>query len=123
MTTNFGQASFQGSADQMFDTVIKELIETGGSSLKAAARTDDAVKVAVAKTVITDVARTVSQASPFERALLISALAPALAEALAPALAETLAPALVDALNKIATSQKTGQESGSEGDSGRQEGG
>jgi hypothetical protein len=98
----------------MFDTVIKELIETGRSSLKAASRTDDAVKVALAKTVMTDLARTISQASPFERALLVSALAPALAEA--------VAPALVNALSNMAASQKTGQESASGDGSDRQEG-
>ena len=122
MASNFGQTPMQGSTDQMFDAVIKELIETGGSSLKAASRTDDAVKVALAKTVMTDLARTISQASPFERALLISALAPALAEAIAPALAEAIAPALVDALSKMADSQKTGQESTPGGNSDRQEG-
>ena len=114
MASNFGQTPMQGSTDQMFDAVIKELIETGGSSLKAASRTDDAVKVALAKTVMTDLARTISQASPFERALLVSAIAPALAEA--------IAPALVDALSNMAASQKTGQESASGGDSDRQEG-
>ena len=114
MATNFGQAPMQGSTDQMFDAVIKELIETGGSSLKAASRTDDAVKVALAKTVMTDLAGTISQASPYERALLVSALASALAQA--------VAPALVDALSKMAASQKTGQESASGEDSDRHEG-
>jgi hypothetical protein len=121
MATNFGQAPMQGSTDQMFDALIKEMIETGSSS-KATSRTDEAVTAALAKAVMTDLARTVSQASPFERALLVSVLAPALAEALAPALAEALAPALVDALSNMAASQKTGQESASGGDSDRQEG-
>jgi hypothetical protein len=122
MTTNSGQAQTQGTTDQMFDAVMKELIETGRSSLQAAARTEDAVKVALAQTVMTDLAGTISQASPFERALLVSALAPALAEAVAPALAEALAPALVDALSKMAASQKAGQESASGDGSERQEG-
>jgi hypothetical protein len=113
MATNFGQAPMQGSTDQMFDALIKEMIETGSSS-KATSRTDEAVTAALAKAVMTDLARTVSQASPFERALLVSVLAPALAEA--------LAPALVDALSNMAASQKTGQESASGGDSDRQEG-
>ena len=65
-------------------------------------------------------ARTISQASSFEKVILAIALAPALADALAPALAEALAPAIVKALDTIASPKETGQEAVSKEDSDKQ---
>ena len=118
MTTNYGQAASQNRIDPMLEELFKEMIQTG-SYPKAASRTEDA---AVAQALMVTMVRTVSQASPYERALIVATLAPALAEALAPALAEALAPALMSALNNMAASNKAGQESGSGDRSDRQEG-
>jgi hypothetical protein len=118
MTTNYGQAASQDRMDPMLEELFKEMLQTG-SYPKAASRPEDA---AVAQALMVTLARTVSQASPYERALIVATLAPALAEALAPVLAEALAPALVSALNNIAASDKTGQEPGSSNGSDRQEG-
>jgi hypothetical protein len=104
--------------DPMLEALFKEMTQTG-SYPKAASRAEDA---AVAQALMETLARTVSQASPYERALIVATLAPALAEALAPALAEALAPALVSALSNMAASNKGSQESGSSDGSDRQEG-
>ena len=122
MTTNAGQAATQDPLDAVFEALLKELSETG-SQPKAASRAEDAVKAALDETLMVAMARTVSQASPFERAVLVAALAPAIAEALAPALAEALAPALATALSNMATAKKTSQESASSEGSDKQEGG
>jgi hypothetical protein len=118
MTTNYGQAASQNRIDPMLEELFKEMIQTG-SYPKAASRTEDA---AVAQALMVTLARTVSQASPYEKALIVATLAPALAEALAPALAEALAPALMSALSNMAASNKAGQESGTGDRSDRQEG-
>ena len=76
----------------------------------------------MAEALVVTLARTISQASPYERSFMVAALAPALAEALAPALAEALAPALVTALNNMAAQKKIGQELASGDGSDRQEG-
>jgi len=115
MTTNAGQAATQDPLDAALEALLKELSETG-SQPKAALRAEDAVKAALDETLLVAMARTVSQASPFERAVLVAVLAPAIAEALAPALAEALAPALATALSNMATAKKTSQESASSGD-------
>lgn len=108
MTTNSGP----DPVDSVLEALIKELIEDG-SNPKAASRAGDAVTAALAEAQMAALARTVSQASEFERALFVATLAPALAEALAPILAEALAPALVTALGQMAAPKKTGQESAS----------
>jgi hypothetical protein len=121
MTTNSGQAAGQDRLDPVLEALFKEMIETG-SHPKAASRAEDAVMAAQTEALMVTLARTVSQASPFERTLLVAALAPALAEALAPVLAEALAPALVTALSNMAAAKKTSQESASSEGSDKQEG-
>jgi len=114
MTTSSGQTTTQNRIDPMLETLIKGLIETG-SHPQAASRAEDAVTTALTEAYMVSLispARTVSQVSPFETALLAAALAPAIAEVLAPALAEALTPAIVTALNNI-VSKKTSQESAS----------
>ena len=110
MTTNYGQSAAQDRMDPMLEALFKEMTQTG-TYPKAVSRAEDA---AVAQALMATLARTVSQASPYERALIVATLAPALAEA--------LAPALVSALNNMAASSKTGQESGSSDGSDKQEG-
>jgi hypothetical protein len=119
MTTNSGQATFQDRIDPMVEALIKELLETA-SHPKAASRTEGAITAALMTSLISP-ARTVSQASSFDKAILAEVLAPALAEALAPALAEALAPAIVKALDTLVSPKETGQESGSKEGSDRQE--
>jgi hypothetical protein len=112
MTTNSGQAASQDRIDPVFEALIKELLETG-SKPKAASRAGGAVTADLVEALMVALARTTSQASPIERALIAEALVPALAEALAPALAEALAPAIVTALDNIISPKKTSQESAS----------
>jgi len=104
--------------DPMFEALFKEMTQSGAYP-KAASRAEDA---AVAQALMATLKNTISQASPYERALIVATLAPALAEALAPVLAEALAPALMSALSNMAASDKTSQESGSGDGSDRQEG-
>lgn len=99
----------QDPLDSMLEALLKERLEPG-SKPKAASRAEDAVVEDVTEALRIDLVRAVSQASPFEKALLVSALAPALAEALAPALAEALAPAIVRALGNITAAERPGQE-------------
>jgi len=94
---------------QVLEAVIKEMVEPG-SHPKAAWRTEGAVTDALAEEIKQALAHTVSEGSPFEKAIFVATLAPALAEALAPALAEALAPALVEALSKMAAPKETNQE-------------
>src|SRR5690348_266433 len=94
---------------QVLEAVIKEMVEPG-SNPKAAWRTEGAVTDALTEENKQALAHTVSEGSPFEKAILVATLAPALAEALAPALAEALAPALVEALSKMAAPKETSQE-------------
>ena len=110
MSTNYGQSATQNRMDPMIEALFKEMTQTGAYP-KAASRAEDA---AVAQALMVTLQNSISQASPYERALIVATLAPALAEA--------LAPALVSALNNIAPSNKTGQESGSGDGSDRQEG-
>jgi hypothetical protein len=110
MTTKSGQAAIQDPLGPVLEALIKEMIEPG-SNPKAASRMDEAITAALAEELKTALAHTVSQESPFERAIFVASLAPALAEALAPALAEALAPALVEALSNMAAPKKTSQES------------
>jgi len=112
MTTNSGKTSPQDSIESVLEALLKEWMETGLKP-KAASRAEDADMADVAEALRGALARTVSQASPFERALLVAALAPALAEALAPTLAEALAPAIVTALSNLAAPKQTSQESAS----------
>jgi uncharacterized protein YejL (UPF0352 family) len=121
MTTNSGQATSQDRLDPVLEELLKEMIEIE-SKPKAASRAEEAVTTAMAEALMVILARTVSEASPFERSLLVAALAPALAEALAPALAEALAPALVTALSNMAAPKQTRQVSAPSGGSYRQEG-
>src|ERR1700730_15773726 len=117
MTTNYGQSAAQDRMDPMLEALFKEMTQTG-SYPKAASRAEDA---AMAQALMETLKNTISQASPYERALIVATLAPALAEALAPVLAEALAPALVSALSNMAASNKSSQESGSSDGSDRQE--
>lgn len=110
MTTNTGEASPQDQLDSVLEAFLKERLEPGSKS-KATSRAEDAVMADVAAALRVDLVRTVSQASPFEKAVLVSALAPAIADAIAPALGEALAPAIVTALSHMAAPEKTGQES------------
>jgi hypothetical protein len=118
MTTNYGQAATQDRLDPMVEAVFKEMMQTGTYST-ATARREDA---ALAQVLLESLKNTISQASPYERALFVATLAPALAEALAPLFAQALAPALLSALSNMAASNKTGQESASGDGSDRQEG-
>jgi hypothetical protein len=118
MTTNYGQAATQGRVDPMVEAWLKEMMQTATYPTTAARRED----AALAQTLMETLKNTISQASPYERALFVAALAPALAEALAPTFAAALAPALMSALSDMAASQKTGQESASGDGSERQEG-
>lgn len=117
MTTNTGQATTQERIDPMVETLIKGLIETA-SHPKAVSPTEDAITAVLMATLIPP-ARTLAQASSFEKAIFAATLAPALAEALAPALAEALVPAIEKALNTIVSQKETSQElppkEGSEG--------
>ena len=122
MTTNSKQGGIQETGDPVVDALLKELIDTG-SHPKAAAQAQEIVTAASAQALTMAVARTISHASPFERAFIVATLAPALAEALAPALAEALAPALVKALNEIASAKQPGPPSPSSEGSGEQQGG
>ncbi len=121
MTTNSGQATSQDRLDPVLEALLKEMIETESKPI-AVSRAEEAVTTAMAEALMVILARTVSQASPFERSLLVAALAPALAKALAPALAEALAPALVTALSNMAAPKKTSQESAFSEGSYKQEG-
>ena len=110
MTTNYGQAATQGHMDQMVEAWLKEMVQTGTYSTTAARRED----AALAQGILETLKNTISQVSPYERALFVAALAPALAEA--------LAPALLSALSHMAASNKSDQESPSGDGSDRQEG-
>jgi hypothetical protein len=123
MTTNSGQATFQDRIDPLVEALMKGLLGTV-SHPKAVPRTEDAIEAALAEAFMESLippAGSVSQASSFDKAVLATALAPALAEALAPALAEALAPAIVKALDTLVSPKETGQESGSKERSGKQE--
>jgi hypothetical protein len=120
MTTHPEQATSRDRFDPMAEALLKELLETA-SHAKAATRTEDAVTTALMASLIPP-ARTASQASSFEKAILAVALAPALADALAPALADALVPALVKALNTILSSKETGQEAVPKEEIDKQEG-
>ncbi len=119
MTTNPEQAA-RDRIDPMVEALLKELMETA-SYPKAASGTEDAVTAALMASLISP-ARTVSQASSFEKVILAAALAPALADALAPALADALAPAILKALNTIVSPRETGRESAPKEDTDKQEG-
>jgi hypothetical protein len=110
VTTRSGQATIQDSMGQVLEAVIKEMVEPGPHP-KPAWQTEGAVTAALVEELKQSLAHTVSEGSPFEKAIFVATLAPALAEALAPALAEALAPALVEALSKMATPKETRQES------------
>src|SRR6266568_3713308 len=104
--------------------LLKDIIMTTNPEQAARDRTDpmvDARLTALMASLISP-ARTVSQASSFEKVILAAALAPALADALAPALAEALAPAIVKALNTIVSPKETGRESVPKEDTDKQEG-
>ena len=87
---------------QVLDALIKEMVEPG-SHPKTASRPGEAVTAALAEELKETLAHTVSQGSPFEKAIFVATLAPALAEA--------LAPAIVEALGKMAAPKETSQES------------
>ena len=110
MTTNYGQAAAQDRMDPMVEALFKEMTQTG-TYPTAAARAEDA---ALAQALMATLKDTISQASSYERALFVAALAPALAEA--------LAPALMSALSNMASSGKTSQQSDSGDGSDKQEG-
>src|SRR6266567_4014659 len=101
MTTKPGQAAIEDSMGQVLDALIKEMVEPG-SHPKAASRPGEAVTAALAEEIKEALAHTVSQGSPFEKAMFVATLAPALAEA--------LAPAIVEALSKMAAPKETSQE-------------
>ncbi len=110
MTTNSGQAASKDPLDQVLEALLKEEI----AESKAASQAEGAATKTLDEALLGTLARTVSQASPFERTLLVTALAPALAEALAPVLAEALAPALMTALSNLAAPKQTSQASASD---------
>lgn len=106
---------------QVLDALIKEMVEPG-SYPKTTARAGEAVTAALAGELKEALAHTVSEGSPFEKAIFVATLAPALAEALAPALAEALTPALLEALSKMAAPKETGQQAASDQSSNNPEG-
>ncbi len=120
MTTNPEQAA-RDRMDPMVEALLKELMETASYPKAASGGTEDAVTAALMASLISP-ARTISQASSFEKVILAAALAPALADALAPALAEALAPAIVKALNTMVSPKETSQAPVSKEDSDKQEG-
>jgi len=120
MTTHPEQATSRDRIDPMIEALMKELLESA-SYAKATSGTEDAITATLMASLISP-ARTASQASSFEKAVLAVALAPALADALAPALADALVPAIVKALNTIISPKETGQESVSKEDIDKQEG-
>src|SRR5215469_12371217 len=84
MTTNSGQAPLQDRVDPLVETLIKGLLENA-SHPKAGLRTEDAIEAALTEAFMASLispARSVSQASSFDKAILAAALAPAIAEAL-----------------------------------------
>ncbi|HZU66433.1 MAG TPA: hypothetical protein VFA09_04075 [Ktedonobacteraceae bacterium] len=118
MTTNAGQATNQ---DTEYNSLIKELM---GSSwnLKGETQSEQAATPALAQTLVKMVAQSMEQASPYEKTMLVAALAPVIAEALAPVLAEALTPALGQALSNMATSSQSDQRGSSNGGSDNPEG-
>jgi hypothetical protein len=102
----------------MVEAWVKEMTQTATYPTAAARREETALAQALMETLKT----TISQASPYERAVFVAALAPALAEALAPTFAQALAPALMSALSEMAAAHKSGQEAASGDGSDKQEG-
>ncbi|HLI07224.1 MAG TPA: hypothetical protein VKV40_11710 [Ktedonobacteraceae bacterium] len=109
MTTNSEKATTQDGA---YEALIRELMGSGWNP-KAAAQSEQDATQALAATAMKELGEGIAQASPYEKAVLVAVLAPALAEALAPILAQALAPALVKALSEMAAPQKTDQQSAS----------
>ncbi|HLH62138.1 MAG TPA: hypothetical protein VKV20_10690 [Ktedonobacteraceae bacterium] len=116
MTTNTGQPANQDTA---YDTLLRELMG-GGWNLKAEPRSEQVMTRNLTEILMKELAKSFSQASPYEQAVLVAALAPSLAEALAPQLAEALTPALAKALTDLAAQNKTNEESSSGEDSYQQ---
>jgi hypothetical protein len=100
------------SHNEEFDTLIKGLFTSRGNG-HGVTRQEEEVAAAMTDALAESMRRVLSRATPFERALFVEALAPALAEALAPALADALgdaiAPAKVGAQQgKAAPEKETG---------------
>jgi hypothetical protein len=89
------------SVEPLLEELIKEIMTSTGSDLKGASHHEDAITAALTEAAAVSLSRTLSQASGFERVLLVGALAPALADALAPALAKALVPEIITALSQI----------------------
>jgi hypothetical protein len=98
------------SVEPLLEELIKEIMTSAGSDLKNASHHEDAISAALTEAATISLSRTLSQASGFERVLLIGALAPALADALAPALAKALVPEIVNALSQVTATPPTSTE-------------
>jgi len=106
MTTNSGQATTQ---DAVYESLIRELMGSGWNP-QPAAGSPQAAAPALAETLMKTLIQSFSQASAYEKALLIAVLAPALAEALTPVLAEALVPALLNALRDMVAAKQNDQQ-------------
>ena len=125
----------RASSDPMVDALLQELMGSGPrtkSSSRSAAQMESVVTSALAEPLMESLARTLAEAAPAERDVLLAtlapvladALAPAIAQALAPSLAEALTPALITALSELsttATHKSTGRHSAAGESNGKEE--
>jgi hypothetical protein len=106
------------SVEPLLEELIKEIMTSSGSDLKNGSHHEDAITAALTEAAAVSLTRTLSQASGFEKVLLVGALAPALADALAPALAKALVPEIVKALSEVSGMELTPRESVASGGPG-----
>jgi hypothetical protein len=97
--------------EPLLEELIKEIMTSTGSDTTDGSHHEDAITAALTEAAAMSLTRTLSQASGFEKVLLVGALAPALADALAPALAKALVPEIVRALSQISGLEATAGES------------
>ncbi len=110
--TDSGQTTTQSRTEPMVEALIMGLIENAAHP-KAVSRSEDVITAAMIEALMapsTQSARSASQSSRLETAILAAALAPALAEALVPALTEALEPSIIKALNTIVSARKPEQD-------------
>lgn len=107
------------SVEPLLEELVKEIMTSTGSDLKSMSHHEDAITTALTEAAAVSLSRTLSQASGFERVLLVGALAPALADALAPALAKALVPEIITALSQISATDPASKEPMASGSTGR----
>ncbi|MGC9669341.1 hypothetical protein ACNTMW_22645 [Planosporangium sp. 12N6] len=91
------------SVEPLLEELIKEIMTGTGSDPRDGAHHEETITAALTEAAAVSLTRTLTQASDFEKVLLVGALAPALADALAPPLAKALAPEIANALSQLAT--------------------